>query len=231
MHGRRRFFHNTVGIVVAMGGFFSPLPVLVRNVWAAIEKRTLPKGTDPGSLRDLNPADLDTVNLETMPLVDFRTMGDTDVNIDLKRWQLQIGGLVHNPATFTYSQILSLPAVEREVLLICPGVFSNHGRWKGISGKSLLETTAVKADAMKVAVHGRSHSGDYEVVFPMEAFESDRVFLAYRVNGEALPVKHGFPLRVVAEGHLGSDWAKYVYRIEFVSAVYEKQDRGGIGGA
>ena len=42
---------------------------------------------------------------------------------------------------------------------------------------------------------------------------SDKVFLAYEVNGKALPRKHGFPLRVVAEDHYGSEWVKYVDKI------------------
>ena len=40
--------------------------------------------------------------------------------------------------------------------------------------------------------------------------QSDKVFPAYRINGEVIPVKHGFPLRVVAEGYYGYDWVKYV---------------------
>jgi len=40
------------------------------------------------------------------------------------------------------------------------------------------------------------------------------VFLAFEVNGEKLPQKHGFPLRIVAEDYYGSDWVKYVYKIE-----------------
>ncbi|UCD83128.1 MAG: molybdopterin-dependent oxidoreductase [Desulfobacterales bacterium] len=57
--------------------------------------------------------------------------------------------------------------------------------------------------------------GNYEKVerFPMEDILSNKVFLAYRVNGEDLPQKHGFPLRVVAEGYYGSDWVKYVYKV------------------
>ena len=42
---------------------------------------------------------------------------------------------------------------------------------------------------------------------------SNNVFLAYQVNGEPLPRRHGFPLRTVAEGYYGYDWVKYVYKI------------------
>ena len=50
--------------------------------------------------------------------------------------------------------------------------------------------------------------------FPIDAVLSNQVFLAYAVNGKTLPQKHGFPLRVVAEGYYGSDWVKYVYQMK-----------------
>jgi len=50
--------------------------------------------------------------------------------------------------------------------------------------------------------------------FPIADIRSNKVFLAYAVNGEKLPQQHGFPLRIVAEDYYGSDWVKYVYKIE-----------------
>jgi DMSO/TMAO reductase YedYZ molybdopterin-dependent catalytic subunit len=49
--------------------------------------------------------------------------------------------------------------------------------------------------------------------FPLADINSDKVFLAYLVNGEILPEKHGFPLCVVAEDYYDYDWIKYVYSI------------------
>jgi sulfoxide reductase catalytic subunit YedY len=48
----------------------------------------------------------------------------------------------------------------------------------------------------------------------MAEIENDKLFLAYAVNGVPLPQKHGYPLRLVAEDHYGSRWAKYVEKIE-----------------
>ena len=61
----------------------------------------------------------------------------------------------------------------------------------------------------------RGPEGTYEKVegFPLEEVASDNVFLAYEVNGKPLPEKHGFPLRVVAEGHYGFEWVKYVHKM------------------
>jgi sulfoxide reductase catalytic subunit YedY len=113
-----------------------------------------------------------------------------------------------------YAELLALPAVEENVLLICPGVFTIHARWKGVTLREILKTAGAQADLTSVTVHGPQ--GLYEKV---EGFQTDevaagKVLLAYAVNGQTLPKKHGFPLRAVAADRYGSDWVKYVYKIE-----------------
>jgi sulfoxide reductase catalytic subunit YedY len=106
--------------------------------------------------------------------------------------------------------------LEREALLVCPGVFANHGRWMGFSVKELIKRSAPLATASKVVFHGRTRHGDRKELFLTDEAKADTVFLAYGVNNTILPRKHGFPLRVVAEGHLVSHWLKFVYKVEFV---------------
>ena len=59
--------------------------------------------------------------------------------------------------------------------------------------------------------------GEYEKIesFPLEDILTNKVFLAYGVNGETLPKKHGFPLRIVASDYYGFNWLKYVYKVKF----------------
>jgi sulfoxide reductase catalytic subunit YedY len=40
------------------------------------------------------------------------------------------------------------------------------------------------------------------------------VFLCYTVNDQTLPLRHGYPLRIVADDEYGDRWVKYVYRLE-----------------
>lgn len=47
----------------------------------------------------------------------------------------------------------------------------------------------------------------------LKDIDRKRVFLAFRINGEPLPQKHGFPLRLVYEDAYGYDWVKYVEEI------------------
>jgi sulfoxide reductase catalytic subunit YedY len=136
--------------------------------------------------------------------------------VDLNKWRLEVTGNVRTPLELTYTQMQSLPSVERDVLLICPGFFANHGRWKGISMKALLDRVSTSGTATHVDFSGPK--GDYAKTerYPIHDVLSDRVFLAYAVNGKTLPKKHGFPLRLVAEGYYGDAWVKYVYKIKLV---------------
>ena len=87
---------------------------------------------------------------------------------------------------------------------------------------TVLHLTRMKADTTHINVYGPP--GEYEKVerFPIEDIRSDKVFLAYNVNGETLPQKHGFPLRIVAEDYYGAEWVKYVYKVEAYSVERKK---------
>jgi len=213
MNRRRRFLKMSLDFISGVGLLFSPLLSWIRLVHAKIQKIILPKDTSREDLAYKNPAELDTRNFDVTPLEDFKTMGITDHQTDLDAWRLEILGNVVQQLHFSYPEILTLPAIERDVLMICPGIFANHGRWKGISMKALLQKVNVTEGGSHVTFRGPE--GKYEKVeqFRLKEVLSNKIFLAYAVNGKTLPQKHGFPLRVVAEGHFGFTWIKYVYKI------------------
>ena len=64
----------------------------------------------------------------------------------------------------------------------------------------------------------RGPEGIYEKAeaFSIKDVISNKIFLAYTLNGKPLPQKHGFPLRVVAEDHYGYRWVKYVHKVTLV---------------
>jgi sulfoxide reductase catalytic subunit YedY len=213
METRRHFIRRVLGCLGLAGFLFSPFSILVRSALAQAKKIILPKETKRESLVTRNPADLDTQNLEITPLQDFQTMGPTDHKVDLGTWRLEVKGHVKTPLDLTYKQITSLPSVERDVLLICPGVFANHGRWKGISMSALLKMVKAEEGVTHVTVRGPRGASEKVERFSIEEILSNKVFLSYQVNGQILPQKHGFPLRVVAEDHYGYEWVKYVDQI------------------
>ena len=76
--------------------------------------------------------------------------------------------------------------------------------------KSLLQEAQINKEAQYVDINGAHGKG---VRIPLKTINQKRIFLAYRVNGEKLPQKHGFPLRLVYEDAYGYDWVKYVDEI------------------
>lgn len=209
MSARRQFIRVAFASFLGGGFLLNPLVSAMQCAWAA-SRKVLAKGTKRGSLIHENPAALDTTNLEITPLEDFGTMGPTDRVVDLDTWRLEVSGKVRRPLSLTYSQVTALPSIEKEVLLICPGFFANYGRWKGCSIKGLLQQADFDRTAVHVSIEAK---GEKTARFPLADILSDKIFLAYQVNGKELPRQHGFPLRVVAEDYYGSDWVKYVDRI------------------
>ncbi|MCF8106482.1 MAG: molybdopterin-dependent oxidoreductase [Desulfohalobiaceae bacterium] len=207
----RRNFLKTLGTGLAgFAVFFSPLFSVVREGTATAKRVLLPGNTTRESLINKDPATLDTSNLRITPLEEFQTMGQVDHEVHLDTWRFVLEGHVHRKLSLGYAELKSLPAVERNVLLICPGVFSNHGRWKGVSMPHLLEKAGVGHGAKQVILSGPPGQYVKTERFPIEEVLQNKVFLAYEVNGQRLPQKHGFPLRVVAEDHYGFQWVKYV---------------------
>jgi DMSO/TMAO reductase YedYZ molybdopterin-dependent catalytic subunit len=213
MKKRRQFLKRSLEWVSGIALLMSPIFSWIRVVYAKTQKIVLSKTTRREDLVIKNPAELDTRNLDITPLNDFKTMGITDHQTDLDTWRLEVEGHVEMPLRLTYSQMLALPSIERDVLLICPGFFANHGRWKGISVNTLIQKAKLTDGATLVTFRGPE--GKYEKMerFYLKDVLSNKVFLAYAVNGKPLPQKHGFPLRVVAEEHYGFNWVKYVHKI------------------
>ena len=211
---RRSFLRSLIHLATGVTLLVSPVFGFIGRAYAKAKRLILPKGTEMSSLINKNPADLDTRHLEVIPLERFETMGLTDHETDLDNWRLKVTGRVQKPLVLSYRQIIELPVVERNVLLICPGFFTNHGRWKGVSVAELLKLARVESGITHVSFQGPPGRYEKTESFPAAQILSDKIFLAYQVNGQDLPRKHGFPLRVVAEDHYGSVWVKYVHKIE-----------------
>lgn len=213
MERRRQFLKKGATLLGGLLVWMTPLSTVVGKAFAEAKKIILPKGTARETLIDKNPALLDTRNLDPVPLESFGTMGLSDHEVDLHQWRLEVAGRVKNPLRLTLEALKALPPTERNVLLICPGFFANYGTWRGVSVRELLEKARAEEGVTQVTVRGPQ--GKYSMVkdFKIEDVYSDKIFLAYEVNGKTLPRRHGFPLRLVAEGYYGYDWVKYVHNV------------------
>lgn len=213
MKTRREMIKLSIAAAAGISAFFTRLGAGIQLVFAETKRRLLAKDTPLSTLIEKDPAELDPGNLEITPLEAFETMGQTNYSIAASNWRLEISGAVAQSLSLSYDELVSKPVIERNVLLICPGFFAHHGRWKGVSAAVLLDGAGISAEATSVEFSGPKGGRGRSERFPLKEVRSGKVFLAYAVNGQPLPQKHGFPLRLVAEDHYGSRWVKYVDKI------------------
>ena len=148
---------------------------------------------------------------------------------EFRNFRLEVGGLVEKPMSFSLADLREFPSRTQITRHDCVEGWSAIGRWKGARLGALLEAVHLKPDARYVVFHcadpmeedGRSPY--YESCDLEDAFHPQTI-LAYELNGKALPIKNGAPLRLRLERQLGYKMAKYVMRLEIVD------DFSGIAG-
>ena len=225
MPNRRQFINVLLKIVTAASLGLATAGGRIRIALAEFKRRILGKDTVLNELVNENPAHLDAGQLPVTPREKFETMGLSDHEVVLADWRLAVTGAVRTPLNLKYEEILKMPTVTRSVLLICPGFFAYKGLWKGVSIGYLVEKAQSSlTDVTHVVVSGPAGSYEKSERFQISQLENDKLFLAYAVNDIELPQKHGYPLRLVAEDHYGSQWVKYVEKIELQNI--EKNRKG-----
>ena len=123
--------------------------------------------------------------------------------VDVGAWRLDLTGLVDRPFSLTYDELLALEAVEETVTLQCVsnevgGNLVDNAVWQGVPLAVLLDRAGVRDDATQIV--GRSVDR-WTAGFPTDVAGDGRVALvAYGMNGEPLPTRHGFPARLVVAG-------------------------------
>jgi DMSO/TMAO reductase YedYZ molybdopterin-dependent catalytic subunit len=158
----------------------------------------------------LAPAGLDVPGLSPLitPTDEFYRI-DTAFSfprVDLDSWRLRIGGLVDRPLEFSYAELVAMEQVEVPITIACVsntvgGDLVGTAYWQGIPLRSLLAAAGVQPGGTQVI--GRSLDG-FTAGFPTEAATDGRsALVVLGMNGEPLPVKHGFPARLVVEGLYG----------------------------
>ncbi len=143
--------------------------------------------------------------------------------IHTDNWAIEITGKVERPLRLTYEEILARPAVEKVVTLECidnevAGELISNALWKGVALKSLIEEAKPLLGVQDVAMYG---ADAYSDGITLERAMHYDVFLAYQMNGVALPKEHGYPLRAVVPGLFGIKNVKWLTRIELLDEDYK----------
>ncbi|MDE0375379.1 MAG: molybdopterin-dependent oxidoreductase, partial [bacterium] len=139
--------------------------------------------------------------------------------VDHRAWTLSFTGRADNPYSITYDELLAMPLVERYITLCCVsnrvgGNLVGNAKWLGVPLRTLVERAGVRPDGNQLV--GRSVDR-FTVGFPTAAvFDGREALVAIGMNGEPLPLKHGFPARLVVSGLYGYVSAtKWLTEVEF----------------
>jgi DMSO/TMAO reductase YedYZ molybdopterin-dependent catalytic subunit len=121
-------------------------------------------------------------------------------------WQLRIHGMVSRELTITFDELLKRPLIEDYITLCCVsnpvgGPYIGNALWLGASLASLLREAGIRAGAdqlMCTSVDGFTSGTPVQTVM-----DGRDALLAVAMNGQPLPIAHGFPARMVVPGLYG----------------------------
>ncbi|TYB36325.1 molybdopterin-dependent oxidoreductase [Micromonospora sp. AP08] len=226
-HESRRRFLRGVGLLAgtaAVAGFGGHWLAGQRGVSVARQAVKLPTPATPAPPL---PAGADLSLSRLAPFVtpnrEFYRIDTALVvpQVDPATWRLRIHGRVRNPIELSFDDLLARPMVERYVTLACVsnevgGDLIGNARWLGVPIRQLLDEAQPEEGADQVV--GRSVDG-WTCGTPTAVLRDGRdALLAVGMNGEPLPVEHGFPVRMVVPGLYGYVSAcKWVTELELTS--------------
>ncbi|HLI07597.1 MAG TPA: molybdopterin-dependent oxidoreductase [Ktedonobacteraceae bacterium] len=160
------------------------------------------------------------------------TQNAIDPAVALDLWRLEITGLVGQSGAYTYNELTSLPSTSRAITLEC---ISNNisvasrlmstAVWQGVPLKTLLDRHGgAQPGARYIAFYAVD---GYSTSLPLDEVLAVDPLVAWRMNGVELPMRHGFPARVLIPGRYGEENPKWLTRIEltdsFVGGIYADQ--------
>ncbi len=162
--------------------------------------------------------------------------------VSLADWRLSVEGLVKKNLVLTFEDLFRLPKVAAADTLECSGNSRSllaekapgnpwtiggvgNAIWGGIWLKDLLEKAGLQDNAHHVGFEGFDKAmGSAGIKFirsiPIEKAMSSTL-LAYEMNGQPLPLKHGYPLRALALGWTGANCVKWLKKISVLDKPFE----------
>jgi DMSO/TMAO reductase YedYZ molybdopterin-dependent catalytic subunit len=146
--------------------------------------------------------------------------------IDVNTWKLSVGGAVDNPVEFSYKDLLGMNTREADITLACVsnkvgGKLISNGRWTGVMLSEVLAEAGVSREKItrsNMQLVGRSVDGFTTGFRTQIALDGREALVAFGLNGSELPLKHGYPVRLVVPGLYGYISAtKWITEIELTN--------------
>ncbi len=137
--------------------------------------------------------------------------------VDPASWRLRIHGMVENEVSLTFDELLAFDRIAEHITIQCVsnevgGDLIGNALWTGVPLATLLDRAGVLEGATQIV--GRSVDG-WTGGFPTAiAFDGRPAMVALTMNGEPLPVRNGFPARLMVPGLYG-----YVSATKWLSEI------------
>jgi hypothetical protein len=128
-------------------------------------------------------------------------------HINRTEYRLNVSGLVDRNLSFSYEELLALPAYSEIAYMPCVEGWGFNAKWTGFRVTDLLDLSGLKPSANYVVF--RTQEG-YSTGLPLDYLKEDNILMAYGINDLTLPPERGFPLQLVAKGRYGYKWAKWI---------------------
>jgi DMSO/TMAO reductase YedYZ molybdopterin-dependent catalytic subunit len=154
---------------------------------------------------------------------------DTDLalpQVSPENWTLRIGGMVDREIELSFAELLRQPLTEADITLVCVsnevgGPYAGNARWLGASLPALLRRAGIQRGADQVL---STSTDGMTISTPVAAIMDGRnALLAVGMNGQPLPIAHGFPARMLVPGLYGYTAAtKWVTKLELTTFARQK---------
>ena len=166
------------------------------------------------------PGEIEATEFLGVPLTPIREQGNNALKgtqfIDRAAYTLTVDGLVDNPLTLTYEELLNYPQEDRLMSLDCVEGWYFTAKWTGPSLNSIFNDAKVRPEALIVIFHTTDVPEGYTSL-DLAYIRDNNIIIALKDNDITLTADRGFPFQVVAMSKYGYKWAKWVDRIELSS--------------
>ena len=222
---RRRFLYGSAAIGALAVGAAGTGRALGRRFGVGSERKELTLPAADAAAETLGEVDVGVEGVTPFVISNDRFYRiDTAIvspQVRASDWSLRIHGMVDEELTLTFEDLLARPQVERYMTLSCVsnevgGRLVGNALWQGALLAPLLEEAGVDPGAQQLV--SRSEDGWTCGTPVAEVMDGRDSMLAVRMNGEPLPVDHGYPVRMVVPGMYGYVSAtKWVVEMELTT--------------
>ena len=205
-------------------------PATVAAQPASSETAASPGGTAMSSAESVSgesaagqaAAEVEATEFQGVKLTPIKDQGNNALSgtkfLDRDAYTLTVDGLVENPLTLTYADLLAYPGESWLLNFNCVEGWGFTAKMTGPQLNSIFKDAKVKPEA-KIAIFYTADVPEGYTSLDLNYIRDNNILLALKLNDLTLSPERGFPFQVAAKSKFGYKWAKWVVRVELSSDI------------